>query len=334
MSQENYARLVKLSNKLLNLTSSKKFYNPQLTRNKVFCMVDKNLSLHVLRCGKNSFDDQPSMQTIEYTTIADENQQIVWQALNPTIFFPAFPVLALYEEKVFASVIGLLKNDQTNIDFSRYYAHFWTLNPEENNFLATHPLPLNSALKMAISPSGKISLVSTTWLPQVAIAQSRPLILSSYQNGEFAILANPVLGTDAIGSFPSDITIYITTKNEIHLVYDGFYKSLQENQVKHLFHLKLDTNGKILSVEDLGIAPKFPIISEIITAPNGSLYLLVIYFEEHNRQMLEHKIIKINGEEIESDRAEYYFMDTWLQIHKVWFEEEQIYYFGSDRIPG
>lgn len=330
----HYEKLSKLLVKLLNMTSNKKFYNPQLTRSKLSCLVDDNFSIHVLRCGKNSIEDKLAMQTVEYAVLTEENQTtILWQPLVPTIFYPAFPLLAVREKQVFATVIGLLKNDPDNIKFSRYYAHLWSLSEEEHNFLATYPQSLNSALKIAISPDGKVFFVSTPWQPPVAIAESRPLILASYQNNNFSILANPVLGTDTIGNFPSTIATYITRKNEIHLVYDGTYKSSQQNELKHLWHLKLDINGKVLAVEDLSIAPKFPILSEIVTSPNGPLYLLVVYFDESSRQTLEHKLIKISGEDLESDKAEHYFIDSWLQIHRVWFEEDQAYYFGSDKPP-
>ncbi len=329
MSLNNYEKLLHLIDKLRGMTSNKEFYNPQLTRSKICCLVDDNLSIHALRCGKTSLEDAPIMQNVEYIIISEETQQpLQWQPLVPTLFHPAFPILALREGQIFGLVVGLLKNDQDNECYSRYYAHCWSIG---NEFLGSYSQPVNSALKMAISMEGKLLLVSTAWVPPVAINLSRPLNLASYQNKEFSILANPLSGTDIAGSFPSSIAIHITSKNEVHLIYDGCYKSLQSNGL-HLWHLRLDTTGEILAVEDLGLAPKFPILSEILTAPDGSIYLLIVHFDELMRQTLEHKLIKIAGEDIEASKTEYYFIDNWLQLHSVWFDNSQACYYGPDKI--
>ncbi|KAF0224007.1 MAG: hypothetical protein FD167_4942, partial [bacterium] len=211
MNSNNYEKLSHLIDKLRSMASNKQFYNPQLTRSKVCCLVDDNLSIHVLRCGKNSIEDNPTMQTVEYTIIREENPQpLQWQMLVPTVFHPAFPTLALHQDQIFAATIGLLKNDPNNVCLSRYYAHCWSIG---NEFLDTYPQPLNSALKMVIGKQGKLFLLSTPWLPPVAINLSRPLILASYQNKQFSTLANPLPGTDIAGSFPSSIAIYVTNKN-------------------------------------------------------------------------------------------------------------------------
>ncbi|MBI4854931.1 MAG: hypothetical protein HY819_24290 [Acidobacteria bacterium] len=311
------------------MVSNKQFYNPQLTRSKIYCLVDDNLSIHALRCGKNSLDDPLEMQTIEYAFLSLENSSLLqWQALTPTIFHPAFPILVLGKNQIFALVVGLLKNDKDSARYLRYYAHCWSIG---NEFLDTYPQPLNSSIKAAITKDEKLLLVSTNWVPPVAINISRPLILASYENNQFSMLANPIVGTDVAGSFPSSIAIYTNNKNEIHLVYDGYYQLLQDDGL-HLWHLKLAANGEILATEDLGLAPKFPLISEIITSPDGSIYLLIVYFDELTRQTLEHKLIKILGEDLENSKVEHYFIDNWLQIHSVWFDNNQAYYYGPDKI--
>jgi hypothetical protein len=114
------------------------------------------------------------------------------------------------------------------------------------------------------------------------------------------------------------------------LIYDGFYQSAQDEL--QLWHLRLDTAGKILAAENLGLAPKFIILSEILIAPDGSIYLLVVHFDELTRQTLEHKLIKIAGEDIETNKTEYYFIDNWLQLHSVWFDNNQGCYYGPDKI--
>ncbi|MBN8724741.1 MAG: hypothetical protein J0M03_17520 [Acidobacteria bacterium] len=312
------------------MASNKQFYNPQLTRTKICCLVDDNLSIHALRCGKNSLEDPLEMQTIEYVCFNSETQtSLQWQALAPTIFHPAFPTLILSKDQIFALVVGLSKNDKDSDRYSRYYAHFWSIG---NDFLDTYPQPLNGAIKAAVTKSEKLLLVSTSWVPPVAISLSRPLILASYENNQFSILASPLLATDVAGSLPSLIAIYATKKDEIHLVYDGYYQSLKEDGL-HLWHVKLDDDGKTLVTEDLGLAPKFPLLSEILTAPDGSIYLLIVYFDEFTRQTLEHKLIKFSGQDIENSKTEHYFIDNWLQIHSVWFDDNQIYYYGPDKIP-
>lgn len=334
MSQQNYEKLLHSINKLRGMLTNKTFYNPQLTRSKICCLVDDNFSLHALRCSKNSLEDRLAMENVEYALISEESPTTIqWQPLVPSVFYPAFPLLALREKQLFGTTIGLLKNDPENIHLSRYYAYLWSFSSEAHNFLATYPLALNSALKMVISPDNRLFFISTPWLPPVAIGQSHPLSLVSYQNQDFTILANPILGTDIIGNFPATVAMYISNKSEIHLIYDGYYKSPSPNGLKYLWHLKLDLNGKILAAEDLALAPKFPLLSEIFAAPNGSLYLLVIYFDESTRQTLEHTLIKIAGEERESDKSEYYFIDNWLQLHSVWFENDQAYYYGPDKTP-
>jgi len=330
MNSDNYEKLSHLVNKLHSMASNKQFYNPQLTRTKICCLVDDNLSIHALRCGKNSLEDPLEMQTIEYVCFNSETQtSLQWQALAPTIFHPAFPTLILSKDQIFALVVGLSKNDKDSDRYSRYYAHFWSIG---NDFLDTYPQPLNGAIKAAVTKSGKLLLVSTSWVPPVAISLSRPLILASYENNQFSILASPLLATDVAGSLPSLIAIYATKKDEIHLVYDGYYQSLKEDGL-HLWHVKLDDDGKTLVTEDLGLAPKFPLLSEILTAPDGSIYLLIVYFDEFTRQTLEHKLIKISGQDIENSKTEHYFIDNWLQIHSVWFDDNQIYYYGPDKIP-
>lgn len=334
MNLNNYEKLSHLIDKLRSMASNKEFYNPQLTRSKIHCLVDDNLSIHALRCGKNSLEDNPTMQTVEYLFLSQESQEtqrsLQWQPLVPSLFHPAFPILALRENQIFGVVVGLLKNDQDNECYSRYYAHCWSIT-NDFSFLDTYPQTLNTALKMAISKEGRLLLVSTPWFPSVAINLSRPLILASYQNKEFSILANPLLGTNIAGSFPSSIAIYITNKNEVHLIYDGYYQSSQDNGL-HLWHLKLDISGKVLAAEDLGVSPKFPVFSEILTAPDGSMYLLIVHFDEMTRKTLEHKLIKIVGEDIETSKTEYYFIDHWLQLHSVWFDNNQSYYYGPDKI--
>lgn len=330
MNSDNYEKLSHLVNKLHSMASNKQFYNPQLTRTKICCLVDDNLFIHALRCGKNSLEDPLEMQTIEYVCFNSETQiSLQWQALAPTIFHPAFPTLILSKDQIFALVVGLSKNDKDSDRYSRYYAHFWSIG---NDFLDTYPQPLNSAIKAAVTKNGKLLLVSTSWVPPTAINLSRPLILASYENNQFSVLANPLLETNVASSFPSSIAIYATKKDEIHLVYDGYYQSLKEDGF-HLWHVKLNNDGKTLVTEDLGLAPKFPLLSEILTAPNGSIYLLIVYFDELTQQTLEHKLIKISGQDIENSKTEHYFIDNWLQIHSVWFDDNQIYYYGPDKIP-
>lgn len=332
MSTSGYEQVTQALEKLRYFASGERKYAPLLTRTKLACAVDTELNVHALRCALMPGDDRAVMRKLEYLVIRPgDSTPPAWQAYSNEIFNPAFPFLAARGDRWVGGVIGVSKDEPELVRLQAYQALIFSIENGTLQPVGTAFERVKNAARAAVGADGKIYLLAPKWFPPPTSPKSIPLVLASVSGGRSEIVADPVPGSDATSSFPTDAAIHLTGNNQIHLVYDG-RQSGRESTGARLWHLVLE-GGKRTSARDLGAAPRYPILSRIFASPEGRLYYLAVHSDEDNRERFEHRIIPLDAKDTEGGSAEHYFVDYWLQVHGVWCEGKECHYRGPDGIP-
>lgn len=325
MANSNYQKLSRMLNLVRVMLPQQQHYHAQLTRSKLACAVDNNVNLHLLRCGISSSDPG-----LAYAVLNENDEKINWISLSPPILQSAFPTLSIKDDLVYGSVAGFLKKDKIAEQLNRYQGHFFALGIRPQ-FLGTYAQPINSAIKIAASSINKIYSVTTSWFPPVAMLSCYPVLLALHQHGESSILNEKLGGNIVAGNLPTIYALYITAQEEIHLIYDGYCENSRETE-KELWYLTLTAHGQLKQTQNLGIAPRLPLISEIISSPEGKLFHLIISINEEDQKSLISRLVPLNGIDSKLGQAEYYFIDYWLQLYEVIFDGDEVHCNVPDKL--
>lgn len=299
-------------------------------------VVDERLHIHVVRLGETGRREAGVPRPAEMATVVPGSSFVRFRPITPDLFDPMFPTLAIRDGTILVGVVAAPAVLERGRLVGRYQAMLVSPSTEPR---VPDPIlePVNEGIRVALAPNGDAFVLAPAWYPPIISPLAIPLRVAVHRADRTCMVIDPVPGTDSPWSFPRDAAMHVSGDAHIHIVYDGVrgtrrVPGRRPPLEQRLFHVELAPDGALLAARDLGPAPTHPIMTAILTAPSGRLHVLSIAADAAERSRLGHTLIELDAID-EPGRAEHYLIDPWLQVHGVWFEEQQAHCLGPDSIP-
>ena len=296
----------------------------------IACDIDTDHRVHAIRIVGREGEESPHVATIEYALVDPSSTAApAWRPLTGRIFDPHTPWISTHGSNLVAGVLGASEDSDLAARLLAY--EMFSIHPEASGatIQAFNFGRVELFVPLALSSDGAVYALARKWFPPPAMPDAMPLRLSVQRGGATHMLADPVPGTEILTSLPGDPGLHIATDGTIHIVYDGVRNGGTPLKPR-LWHLTLDATGVLTSVEDLGEALKQPVVRRVLTAPDGHLLLLEV---DADGAKLAGRIIPLTGTDRSAACVDRYFVDRWLQLHEVKFDDGKPIYRGAALIP-
>lgn len=299
-------------------------------RSRIACDIDADHRIHAIRIIGRQAEASPHVATIEYALVDPScGAGPTWRPLTGKIFDPCEPWISTHGSAYVAGVLGGSEDSDLAVRYQAY--EMFSIRPEASGTVVR---PFNFGrielpVPLALGPDGAVHALARKWFPPPVLPDAVALRVSVQRDGSTRMLADPVPGTDVVGSTAGDCAIHVASDGQIHIVYDGV-RSGGTPWKGRLWHITLDATGALANEEDLGEAPHQPVVRRMLTAPDGRLLLLEV---DADGSKLDGKISSLTGTDRPTARAAHYFVDRWLQLHEVRFDGAKPTYRGPTSIP-
>jgi len=284
--------------------------------------IDEIGRLHVLRTSVNENSRQPV--AVEYG-ILEAGVEPVWRRIAQ--FYEAgSPTLLRDRNRTIAAIEGA-----TSTDFAFEALIWFPIAPAEEAKLRVCIPRVAANVRLASDPDGRILALTQQDRDPLALPKYSGLRIQLCANDRFQSLVDPISGTAHPKTLPEDYAIHSDTQGMIHVVYKGV-RTEAENLGPQLWHLTLDSNGALKSARALAPGTRSTRLLKIITAPDKQLYVVELHSPPSDisalSQNMVHRVFRLDAQASEDGAPATYFVDPWLQVHVVWFENNEPRYFG------
>lgn len=287
--------------------------------------IDESGRLHVLRVSLTSANENAGQPVaIEYG-ILETGVEPVWRRIVQ-MHEAESPTLLLDRRQTIAAIQGA-----TSADFAFSALIWFPIALAEKAKLRICIPRVAANVRLASDPDGRILALTHQDRDPLVFPKSSGLRILICANGGIQSLVDPISGTAHPKTLPEDYAIHSDAQGMIHVVYKGV-RAEAENSGPQLWHLVLDSSGALKSARALGPGTRSTRLLKIIIAPDKQLYVVELHSPPSDMsafsQNMVQRIFRLDAQANESGALATYFVDPWLQVHVVWFENNEPRYFG------
>jgi hypothetical protein len=174
------------------------------------------------------------------------------------------------------------------------------------------------------------------------MARYTPLKLSKAREGKGKLLADPIDGTSepkkteqTKRSMVEHYSITTTADGNVHVVFVSTDAEAW-NTPHHLWHFVLGPKGKTLQMHRISEVKDGGIMTRVFVGPAGAMTILYVHRVRQGRTLtaqLEHGLSQSPVKVTKRGPSNHYFVDRWLQLHHVKFNDGKWTYRGPTSVP-
>lgn len=291
--------------------------------------VDENLRIHALRTEPpRKAHDEDVLAPVLYTVI-DTDSPPRWRQVAE-VYRPESPVILFDGAQKTGAVLGAMTLKKSATAGALLV---FSLDSAMGTKVVSCADRAGSSVRMASDGNGSIVMVSHDDYDPIEDRYAAGLRVIRCGNGSGEVLAPVIPGTLHEKTFPEDYDIHVGPMGELHVVYEGV-RSEAEAKGAQLWHLKLDSNGKLMESRPLANGVGLVYHLKLIAAPSGELFVFELYGSRTPANAisdkLNHRILPLGAMARSKGTGLNFVVDPWIQAHAIWFENNEPKHRGPD----